>query len=75
MNRTCLEKLEYNQIINKLSSYCVTYLGKKFANELTPSNDKSNILDMINQTNEGVSVLYKASTPPIILIKDELFVI
>ena len=65
MNRTCLEKLEYNQIINKLSSYCVTYLGKKFANELTPSNDKSNILDMINQTNEGVSVLYKASTPPI----------
>jgi len=70
MNKTCLEKLEYNKILEKLSSYCVTYIGKKIAKDLIPSNNKDYILNKISETTEGVSVLYKASTPPFSEISD-----
>ena len=70
MNKTCLEKLEYNKILEKLSSYCVTYIGKQTANDLIPSNNKEYILSKISETNEGVGVLYKASTPPFSEISD-----
>ena len=39
MNK-CLKTLEYNEIINKLSAYCKTYIGKEDAIKLTPSFDK-----------------------------------
>lgn len=70
MNKTCLEKLEYNKIIDKLSSYCITYIGKNIAKNLIPSSNKDEVLSMINETNEGVNILYKASTPPISEIED-----
>ena len=38
-----LEKLEYNKILNKLSNYAITYLGKEQALNLTPSNKKEEV--------------------------------
>lgn len=70
MNKTCLEKLEYNKILEKLASFCTTYIGKKLAHDLTPSNTKNEIIKMLDETNEAVSVLYKASTPPFSDIRD-----
>ena len=70
MNKTYLDKLEFNQIINKLSSYCVTFKGKELAQNLIPSNEKNKVTNMLNETNEGVNLLYKASTPPLSEIED-----
>ena len=70
MNTLYLEKLEYNKILEKLSSYCKTYIGKQYSQELLPSNNKDEVLNMLNETNEATSVFYKASNPPISEIAD-----
>ena len=70
MNNIYLEKLEYNKIIENLQNYCVTFIGKDCAKKLMPSNNKTEVTQMLNETNEAVSILYKASTPPISEIAD-----
>lgn len=70
MNNIYLEKLEYNKIIENLQNYCITFIGKDCAKKLMPSNDKTEVTQMLNETNEAVSVLFKASTPPISEIAD-----
>ena len=65
MNKIYLEKLEYNKIIEKLSNYCITYIGKDYAYKLQPSNNKKDVINLLDETNEALSILYKASTPPI----------
>ena len=64
MNSNYLEKLEYNKILEKLSSFCLTYIGKNMALNLLPSNKKIEVENLLKETNEAVSILYKASTPP-----------
>lgn len=70
MNNIYLEKLEYNKILDNLQKHCVTFLGKDFAKKLMPVYDKEKVQDMLNETNEAVSILFKASTPPITEIAD-----
>lgn len=70
MNNIYLEKLEYNKIIENLQNYCVTFIGKDCAKKMMPSNTKIEVAQMLNETNEAVSVLFKASTPPISEIAD-----
>lgn len=70
MNKTYLEKLEYNKILEQLSSYCITYIGKNYVSELIPSNNKKTVEKLLNETNEALTILYKASTPPISEIAD-----
>lgn len=65
MNKTYLDKLEYNKIIAKLESHCITYIGKHNAKALIPSNSADIVKNSLAETNEGLSILYKASTPPI----------
>lgn len=65
MNKTYLQKLEYNKIIKQLEKNCVTYIGKDLSKSLVPSFEKSEVEKMLNETNEAVSVLYKASSAPI----------
>ena len=43
MNKNTLEKLEFNKIKEKLSQYCITYLGKKKVSELEPKNKKEEV--------------------------------
>ena len=38
-----LEKLEYNKILEKLSNYAITYLGKNTSLALFPSNNKNQV--------------------------------
>ena len=64
MNSNCLEKLEYNKILNILSTFCTTYIGKNLSLSLLPSNDKFKVKDMLEETSEATSCLYKASNPP-----------
>ena len=65
-----LKKLEYNKIIEKLSAYSVTYLGKQQSIDLLPSNNKNIVKKMIKETEEAVNLLYKSSNPPINEIYD-----
>lgn len=60
-----LEKLEYNKILNKLSNYAITYLGKEQALNLTPSNKKEEVENLLKETEQAVNLLFRSSTPPI----------
>ena len=60
-----LEKLEYNKILEKLSSYAITYLGKTLCLNLLPSNNKEEVKHMLKETEEAVNLLYRCNTPPI----------
>ena len=70
MNKIYLEKLEYFKILEKLSTFCHTYLGKKEAFELMPSNQKDYVQKILNETKETSSLLARNSTPPISEIDD-----
>ena len=63
VNKYYLEKLEYNQIINNLSNFAITYIGKDICNTLIPSNSKEVVKSLLAQTNEAVTLLYKNSSP------------
>ena len=65
-----LEKLEYNKILEKLSSYAITYLGKNLCLNLFPSNNKEEVKNMLKETEEAVNLLYRCNTPPISEIAD-----
>lgn len=65
-----LEKLEYNKILNNLSKYAITYLGKEVCLSLLPSNDKEYVKNALAETEEAVTILYRNNTPPIYEIAD-----
>lgn len=65
MNQIYLKKLEYDKILEKLSTYCHTYVGKELANTLLPSCDKQEVELILLETNEAVSLIERNSTPPI----------
>ena len=43
MNSYYLNKLEYNKILEILSNFCTTFIGKRLCLELLPSNDKNKV--------------------------------
>ena len=65
-----LEKLEYDKILEKLSHFCKTYIGKRFAKELLPSQDIKEVQNNLNETNQGVVLIQRNSCPPIEEIAD-----
>lgn len=70
MNQIYLSKLEYNQILQKLSTYCHTYIGKQLSLELLPSNEEQYVKQLLSETNEAVSLIERNSTPSISEIDD-----
>lgn len=70
MNKNYLNKLEYNKILEKLSTYCHTFIGKEQALNLMPSSDKSKVTHFLSETNEACSLISRNSTPPISEIDD-----
>ena len=72
MNNYYLNKLEYNKILEILSNYSSTYIGKDMCLNLLPSNDKQEVKEKLEETKEAVDILYRSSTPPITDIEDVL---
>lgn len=70
MNLHVLEKLEYNKILEKLSLFCHTYIGKEFALQLEPTFNKEEVEKLLNETQEATSFLRRKGLPPIIEIVD-----
>ena len=65
-----LDKLEYNQILLKVTNYCYTYIGKDLALALVPIYDKENVEFMLRQTTEAVSLIFRKGSPSIFSIED-----
>ena len=60
---TNLKKLEYDKMLEILSKYCVTYMGKELAKALIPSNSKEKVQELLNETFEAVNLSYRNSMP------------
>lgn len=60
---TNLEKLEFNKILEILSNYCITYIGKNLAIQLLPSNSIQTVQTLLNETCEAVNLAYRNSMP------------
>ena len=65
MNNNCLNKLEYIKILEKLSSFAKTYVGKKLINELTPSFNAVEVANLQLQTSQAIDMINKYGNPPI----------
>lgn len=70
MNAKYLNKLEYNRILDILSSFCKTYIGKDICFNLEPCSDKNKVQKMLDETNEAISLRYRKGTPPISSIEN-----
>ena len=70
MNSNYLAKLEYPEILNNLSTYCNTYIGKEIAQNLLPSNQKEVVQNLLNETSDALSLIQRNSNPPISEIDD-----
>lgn len=75
MNKTYLEKLEYNKILEILANFCHTYIGKDLSLNLLPSFKKDTVKNGLSETSEAISLIQRASVPPISEIDDITFYI
>lgn len=65
MNTDYLKKLEYNKILEILSTFCNTYIGKEKSISLRPSSNKAIVKSMLSETEEAVNLIYRSNTPSI----------
>lgn len=70
MNSNYLEKLEFNKIIEQLSNFSITYVGKNMISDLFPSNNSDIVKNLLNETNEAINLLHRNNTPPIVYFND-----
>lgn len=65
MNTNYLDKLEYNKVLEILSTFCSTYVGKEKALTLLPSSNKAIVKSVLSETEEAVNLIYRSNTPSI----------
>lgn len=70
MNNFDLDKLEYNKILDTLSTYAQTYIGKKICNELLPSTSKNLVEKSLNETSEANALIQRKGNIPISYIEN-----
>lgn len=70
MDIKSLEKLEFNKICEILKSFCITYIGQNYAEELKPFSLKQDIIKAQKQTSEASTLLYRKGSVPISEIED-----
>lgn len=64
MHNNYIDKLEFNKILDVLSGYCVTNIGKCQAKNLYPQSKKDVVKHLLKETTEATSLIYKKHTPP-----------
>ena len=70
MNTKCLNSVEYDKIIDKLITYCKTYIGKQKVSALLPVFEKDYVTEQLEHTNEAISLIYRKGSAPISDIPD-----
>lgn len=62
MDLKYIEKLEYFDILDKLSGFCITDFGKTLCHNLKPSSNNNVVLKLLQETSEA-TLLVTESTP------------
>lgn len=57
MNLKYIEKLEYTTILENLSKFCITDFGKILCTNLQPNSNKSEVLNLLNETSEATTLI------------------
>ena len=70
MNTHYISKLEFHKVLEKLSTYCSTYLGKELALNLQIYHDVNIVKQKLAETEEAVNLIYKNSVPSFYDIQD-----
>lgn len=65
MNEKSLRMLEFKKIIDRLSEFAVTYLGKEKCDNLMPSSNIKEVERWQKETAEASSLILKFGNPPI----------
>ena len=68
--QNCLEKLEYEKILEKLASFCHTYIGRELALNLEPSYKKDRVKKLLDETLEADSLISRKGNLPIVEIEN-----
>ena len=70
MNTHYLDKLEFYKILENLSKYCYTDLGKELAMKLTIYHEANIVKQKLAETEEAVNLAYRNSFPSFYNISD-----
>ena len=73
MNTKYLEKLEYYKILNNISNYSITYLGKDSVLKMAPCTIKNTVKNLLNETLEATTLIYRKGNLPIVPIANNDF--
>ena len=65
MNTKCYEKLEYIKMLETVSMYAVTYLGKDLSLNMFPFHTRHEVETLLQQTLEATTLIYKKGNLPI----------
>ena len=64
MNINCLDKLDFYRILDILSGFTKTYVGKKLILDLRPSFNVLEVSNMLMQTFQALDIINKFGNPP-----------
>ena len=70
MNHNDLEKLEFYEILERLSKFCHTYIGKNKALSLLPSTSQDKVKSILAETEEAIILVARNSAPSFYEIAD-----
>ncbi|WP_159886263.1 endonuclease MutS2 [Paenibacillus puerhi] len=65
MNEKALKRLEYDKVKETLRSYAVSYLGKRYIDELVPLTQERTIRQLLNEADEAKGLLLTGASVPI----------
>ncbi|NLY44684.1 MAG: endonuclease MutS2 [Tissierella sp.] len=65
MNEKTLRVLEYNKILNLLLEKAESQLGKDLVKKVQPSRNKDEIVSLLEETDEALSILIHRGNPPL----------
>ena len=65
MNTKYLKTLEFDKIIEKLTTYCKTYIGKENLANLLPTFNQYQVTNLLELTNEATSLIYRKGNIPL----------
>ena len=63
MNNSYLKNLEFDKIIEKLGSFCITYVAKNECQSLLPKTSKEDVKFVLDETNEAINLIYRNGSP------------
>lgn len=65
METKYLNKLEFDKVLNILSNFAITYVGKELALNLMPSTSPETVKNLQQETSEAYSLIYRNGNLPL----------